>query len=184
MGFRRLDIPWVYFTGLPLEITLQMCLQVEVAGAYLALASIPSAGLGARWRMTDPATKPMGFCRWWDGFVRRFFKARGPSMNGKKFRNPIDKVMVYLLAMFWVVPPSHEASHHQDTWLGGRGSPNPELHLPLLFWRGTTLYVYIYIYRILECIYINTLCCFLLIQLRFFLCMDLRKVHCQNSVKL
>ena len=34
-----------------------MCLQVEVAGAYLALASIPSAGLGARWRnfssMTD-----------------------------------------------------------------------------------------------------------------------------------
>ena len=28
--------------------------------------------------------------------------------------------------------------------------------------------MYIYIYRILECIYINTLCCFLLIQLRFF----------------
>lgn len=47
-------------------------------------------------------------------------------MNGKKFRNPIDKVMVYLLAMFWVVPPSHDASHHQDTCLGGRGSlPRP-----------------------------------------------------------
>ena len=38
--------------------------------------------------------------------------------------------------MFWVTPPSQDASHHQDYEPFLVGNPNQNIHLPLESWEG------------------------------------------------
>ena len=69
--------------------------------------------------------------------------------NVSLFLMPTTFISTLYYIILWVIPPSQDASHHQDDIPFLVGNPYLNLHLPLLLGRGTTQISTVFVHSML-----------------------------------